>query len=460
MAVDYEDLERRRRTGYLGGNNPSPTVSTGPSNSPYPAAAGKGVSRPTINRPNANRQVNRPRQEGGGGLASMLRGTANWGRKMTRGPISGALGGAEIGRSAGLAGGGIEDLLAGMPGAFNGNILSFLSQARQAIGDGGLGDALNTIANREANYKEQAKQGDARLAAMYDQLRNSILADSEKISGNTNEAREGMREIATNEQTAINDAYQATQARQDEILGRLGIDDAQAIGIAQGDVQGASRNQAIERAATRDAAAQEYTTSVGQNAQNLNISNAAAAGMEGADRRADLGTQLASALAALQDERAATTNEFNSRNQQMAMSLASQLFDNARSNWQSQMDNWRNRFDISQGLDDRAFDQSMSLREMALREQAAAAEAAAASQPGQVPWNQLAPFEQFNQQLSRGVGNNAPQVAQILGRHMRADVNRGATVDITRAAEQLAAELNMDPYEAYMIASSAAQSMG
>lgn len=334
----------------------------------------------------------------------------------------------------------LDSLLEGMPGPFQGNVLSFLSQARQAIGDGGLNEALNAISAREADYKSQAKTADARLAAMYDQLRNSILDDSGEIRDTTEAARSGMSEIAAEEQKAIADAYQTTQNRQDEVLGRLGIEDAQAIAQAQGDVQGRSMNEAAERATTRNAAAQQYTTSVGQNAENFNTNNAAAAGMEGATRRADVQQQLSSALAALTDERNSTRAQIAQQNQDRALSLAQSLLSSAQSGWQSQMDSWRTRYDLMRDADNTAYSRGMDARNIALQEQAMQAELAGANAP---QWNQMSRPQQMNQQIQQMAGQNAPQVLNILGQNTRSNGTlRGNVLD------QLKRDLGLSDYEA------------
>lgn len=404
-----------------------------------------GVKPGTSSRPKAPTLTSsgqrRPSAFGSKRISRPLKGPVQGalaGAQAGRGGVSGALGGAAAG--ARLMGAG--SLTDGMPGAFNGDVLSFLSQAREAIGDGGLSEALNAISARESNYKDQAKTADARLAAMYDQLRGSILDDSEAIRDTTGAAREGMSEIAAEEKQAIADAYQATQGRQDEVLGRLGIEDAQAIAQAQGDVQGRSMREIAERASTRNAAAQEFTTSVGQNAENFNTSNAAAAGLEGTSRRADVQQQLSSALAALSDERNSTRAQIAQANQDRALSLAQSLLSSAQSNWQSRQSNWMDRFNIERQADDTAYDRAMTEREFALREQAAMAEANAAANAGPA-WNQLAAPQQMQQQISQMAGRNAPQVLNILGQNTNSNgsLKRGAL-------DQLKRDLRLSDYEA------------
>ena|SRR5690606_37716158 len=465
-VTPYEELLERMRSGgrvggrtdpstvdstvYVGGASPG-RINSGPVNRPATRPSQRSVSRP-INF-SANR--NPASRSGGGGLDALIGGVKRWGSGVVDNVMGGGLqknGGdafAEINAQKAM-----EDLLAGMPGAFTGDPLSFLSRAREAIGDGGMSAALDTIRNREEDYKRQAQQGDSRLAAMYDQLRNSILEDSETVSGITNEAREGMSEISDREQQGITAAHQATQNRQNEILSRLGIEDAAAIGLAQGDVQGRTNQQALENAASRDAAAQQYTTSVGQNAQNLNTNNAAAAGLEGTSRRADLENQLQSMLARLRDEAAATQQEYGNRNMQLAMSLAGQMYDAARSNHQSQLSNWMDRFNIKQGMEDRAWDRDMQMRGMDLDAQQMAAEMAAEqAKANQVPWNQMSPLEQFNTSTSRMLGGpqQAATAQSVLSRHISYEGGR-TRIDYSKAVDDLIAQGYPEPVAQGLVA--------
>src|SRR5690606_14355513 len=122
---------------------------------------------------------------------------------------------------------------------------------------------------------------------------------------------------------------------------------------------------------------------------------------------------------------------------QLAMSLAGQMYDAARSNHQSQLSNWMDRFNIKQGMEDRAWDRDMQLRGMDLDAQQMAAEMAAEqSKANQVPWNQMSPLEQFNTSTSRLLGGpqQAATAQSVLSRHISYEGGR-TRIDYSRSEE-------------------------
>jgi len=321
-----------------------------------------------------------------------------------------------------------------------GDLTSFLTKAQQMIGDGGLGEALSVIQGREADAQKRAAQADSRLAAMYDQLRNSILGDSEQIDAAYGDTKESIKASGDAQQEAIKSAYQTTQNTTADVLKRLGIGDAAGIMVDEGNTAARYMEGAANTAATRTAANQDYASSVEQAAKNFNTQNAAAAGLEGTERRADIQTQLGSLLAQLQDEQAATRNEFGQRNQQAALALAQQLYDNSWNQSQANYGRWMDVQNLMRQDDQTGWDRGFSLNQLQAENNAAMAKAMQGQQVD------LSKPQVFNQQVTAQYGPQADNIMSALSQATSA--GNGRFTSKPKLAQVLTQQYGLSPAEA------------
>lgn len=194
-----------------------------------------------------------------------------------------------------------------------------LRQAEGLIGGGGGGTDYSAIEN---TLRKNTGEADARLEAMYRQLRGSIDQDAPQIAATHDEAISGVNAATDAGVSNINNAYNSTRDEQTRQLQALGIGDAAAVlaqnGNAAADQAGAvtgletNRGANVNQLTANKAAAQTYNTNIGN-----------AAGLEGNLQRAALQQGLADRLAEMQTQRSAEQD--NSRQEQLA--LAMQLYD-------------------------------------------------------------------------------------------------------------------------------------
>lgn len=196
-----------------------------------------------------------------------------------------------------------------------------LEQAMKYLtGGGGGGTDFSAV---EGQLRKNTSEADARLAAMYRQLRGSIDADAPVLAQQHDQAIGGVNAATDAGVSNINNAYTNTRNEQTRQLEALGIGDAAAVLAANGgnaarDQEGAvtqlenNRTANVNQLNTNKASAQTYNTNIGN-----------AAGLEGNLQRATLQSRLADKLAEVQTQR--STEQDNTRQQQLG--LAMQLYD-------------------------------------------------------------------------------------------------------------------------------------
>jgi hypothetical protein len=161
---------------------------------------------------------------------------------------------------------------------------------------GGVGTDWEALKN---GVRSEGALGDARLQAMYTQLRNSIDADEGGIRQNYDKGTAEVGAHAGEAAANVTEAYQAARDAQTQQLSALGIGDAAAVLAGQGGAAAADQAHAVGNIA------QNQTTNQNQLAQhktsavdyNTNIGNAA--GLAGDSRRAALQGNIQKQIAQL-----------------------------------------------------------------------------------------------------------------------------------------------------------------
>lgn len=241
-------------------------------------------------------------------------------------------------------------------------LADYLRQAMELIGSGGGGDIPSVNYDPQRNeLNRRASENDARLEAMYRQLRDSIDADAPVLQQGYQQAIDATRQNATDAQAQTQAATDAANARNNEVLANLGIQQAQGNIIQQGNdlnTQTAQRiaDQAVKGQAANDRLVSNQATAL---QHNTNIGNAA--GLEGNLQRAANNARLQALLAEIgmqeQDQNAAIAAQNASRAQS---GLGEQL----------QLAQWL----MGQSTDERRYQDDLQLR---------AAQAAAEASAGQ-----------------------------------------------------------------------------
>lgn len=181
--------------------------------------------------------------------------------------------------------------------------LTFADYLRMAneMGLGGDGTDYSALI---AQLKANASEGDARLNAMYNQLRGSIEGDAPVISQNYDSAGGAIASNGAQAAAQTAQGYQQARDAQSQQLAALGIQDAAGVlasagNLAGGDAAHANANIAQNQEANANQNVQHKASALDY---NVNIGNAA--GLDGATQRAKLQQDLANKLAELQSAQA------------------------------------------------------------------------------------------------------------------------------------------------------------
>lgn len=242
-----------------------------------------------------------------------------------------------------------QDKFTGVRSGQEQTLADFLRQAMELIGSGGGGDIPSVNYDPQRNeLNQRASENDARLEAMYRQLRDSIDADAPVLQQGYQQAIDATRQNATDAQAQTQAATDAANARNNEVLSNLGIQQAQGNIIQNGtdlNTQTAQRiaDQAVKGQAANDRLVSNQATAL---QHNTNIGNAA--GLEGNLQRAANNARLQALLAEIdmkeQDQNAAIAAQNASRAQsvlgeqlQLAQWLMNQQTDERRYQDQMQM---------------------------------------------------------------------------------------------------------------------------
>ena len=208
-------------------------------------------------------------------------------------------------------------------------LADYLAAASQLMGDARGG--VNYDPQRSA-ARSQAAENDARLEAMYRQLRGSIDADAPVLQQAYQTAIDSTAKNATDAQAQTQAATDAANARNNEVLANLGIQQAQGNIIQNGTDLNTQTAQRMADQATKGQAAGDRLVSNQATAlqHNTNIGNAA--GLEGNLQRAANQAKLQSLLAEIDMQEQQANQSAGSNALSQKMSLANSLLDFDRYN--------------------------------------------------------------------------------------------------------------------------------
>lgn len=214
------------------------------------------------------------------------------------------------------------------------SLSDYLQQAIALLG-GSAGGGVNYDPQR-ATARQNASEADARLEAMYRQLRGSIDADAPVLQKAYQTAIDSTAQNAATAQAQTQAASDNAQARNDQVLANLGIQQAAGNQIQEGRDLGTQTAGNIAAQASKGQAAGDRLVSNQATAlqHNTNIGNAA--GLEGNLQRAANQAKLNALLAEIdqkeqQDNAAAASSGFSKQ-----LSLANSLLDFDRYNQEQQ----------------------------------------------------------------------------------------------------------------------------
>lgn len=212
-------------------------------------------------------------------------------------------------------------------------LADYLQEAMSLIGGGSGG--VNYDPQR-ATARQNASEADARLEAMYRQLRGSIDADAPVLQQAYQTAIDATAQNAATAQAQTQAASDNAQARNDQVLANLGIQQAAGNQIQEGRDLGTQTAGNIAAQASKGQAAGDRLVSNQATAlqHNTNIGNAA--GLEGNLQRAANQAKLNALLAEIdqkeqQDNAALSENSFSKQ-----LSMANSLLDFDRYNQEQQ----------------------------------------------------------------------------------------------------------------------------
>lgn len=177
-------------------------------------------------------------------------------------------------------------------------LADYLKMATSLIGQGGSGGVPMANYDPQRNtLRANAAENDARLEAMYRQLRGSIDADAPVIQQGYQQAIDSTAQNSATAQQQTQAATDSSNARNNEVLANLGIQQAQGNIIQNGTDLNSQTARQIGDQATRGQAAGDRLVSNQATAltHNTNIGNAA--GLEGNLQRASNNAKLNALLA-------------------------------------------------------------------------------------------------------------------------------------------------------------------
>lgn len=192
-------------------------------------------------------------------------------------------------------------------------------QMANEMGLGGSGTDYAALMNQ---LRANAANADAKLAAMYGQLQNSIDADAAGIAQNFDTNGQNLNQNAASALDTINNAYQAARDAQTQQFQQLGIQDAAGVLAAQGGAAAGDQANAVGNVAQNSGANAQQNAQNRTAALNYNTGISNAAGLEGAVQRAAVQQELANRLAELQTQQSSEGNQRSQSLFQAALGMA------------------------------------------------------------------------------------------------------------------------------------------
>ena len=186
----------------------------------------------------------------------------------------------------------------GMPGEPEKTLADYLRMAQEMIGSGGGGGIPMANYDPQRNsLRQQGSENDARLEAMYRQLRGSIDADAPVLQQGYQQAIDSTDQNFQTAQSQTQAATDSANARNNEVLANLGIQQAQGNAIQQGTDLNTQTAQQIAGQAAKGQAAKDRLVSNQATAMTHNTNIGNAAGLEGNLQRAANNARLQALLA-------------------------------------------------------------------------------------------------------------------------------------------------------------------
>lgn len=199
-------------------------------------------------------------------------------------------------------------------------LADYLRQASEMLSSSGAGGGVNYDPQRNT-LRQNASENDARLEAMYRQLRGSIDADAPVLQQAYQGAIDATQQNTQQAQEQTQAASDAAYARNNEVLSNLGIQQAQGNQIINGtDLASQTARQVGDQADRGQAATNRLASNQATAIQhNTNIGNAA--GLEGNLQRASNNARLQSLLAEIdmQEQQQNAGRQDNSFSQQLGL---------------------------------------------------------------------------------------------------------------------------------------------
>tara|TARA_R110002020_G_scaffold404912_1_gene614987 strand:+ start:25352 stop:26641 length:1290 start_codon:yes stop_codon:yes gene_type:complete len=253
----------------------------------------------------------------GGGLGDSMFGSRDF-RQSNKPVAPGALPPDREGSRYGMQrGGGAGEEQA--PAAMG--LAEYLRMAQDIMGGGG---GVNYDPQRQL-ARSQAGEADARLEAMYRQLRGSVDADAAVLGSAYQEAQDSTAQNTVAAQEQTQGAADSANARNSEVLANLGIQQAQGNIIQEGrDLNTQAAAQVGDLAARGQSAGNRLVTNKASALQhNTNVGNAA--GLEGNLQRASNQAKLQALLGEIdmqeQQENSAAQQNFLSQSLGLAQNM-------------------------------------------------------------------------------------------------------------------------------------------
>lgn len=218
-----------------------------------------------------------------------------------------------------------------------------------------------------ATARGNASEADARLEAMYRQLRDSITADEGNIAKAYQGANQSIADAGAQAQQATQQASNAADDRNNEVLANLGISDAQQQIIGQGrDLNTQTAGAVADMAAKQQNAATNLSeTQAAAVQQNRGI--AGAAGLEGNLQRAQNQSKLQALLAKI-DMAEQQENAAGQQNaQQQSMSLAQMLMQQSGNSSDRAYGRYQDMLNRSDSLSIEAQNQARAQQELMMK---------------------------------------------------------------------------------------------